>query len=62
MSKLSALLLALLLISSTFAQTCDQSVITGLASGLIQLGVPSASVAQQSYSQVLSGTNLGTYA
>ncbi len=68
MSKLTALLLALLLLTSTVAQnttpasTCGTSTVTGLASGLIYLGVPSASVAQTSFSQTLAGFNLGTFA
>ncbi len=68
MSKLAAFLLALLLLTSAVAQTvtpastCGTSTITGLASGLIYLGVPSASVAQTSFSQTLSGFNLGTFA
>jgi len=69
MSKLSAVFLALLLLSSAVAQnttatttsTCGSSTVTGLASGLIYLGVPSASVAQTSFSQTLTGFNLGTY-
>lgn len=65
MTKLSALLLVLLLLSNAVAQspaTCSTSSVTGLATGLIYLGVPSASVAQTSFSQTLSGFNLGTFA
>lgn len=65
MTKLSALLLVLLLVSNAVAQTpstCSTSGVQGLATGLIYLGVPSASVAQTSYSQTLSSFNLGTYA
>ena len=62
MTKLSALLLVLLLVSNAVAQTCSASGVQGLATGLINLGVPSASVAQTSFSQTLSSFNLGTYA
>jgi hypothetical protein len=47
--------------AATTTTNCGASSLPGIASGLIQLGVPTSSVAQTSYSQTLSGFNIGTY-
>ena len=64
MSRSTTLVALLLLISLSAAQTftCSNSVVEGLATGVVRLGVPNANVAQTSYSQTLSGASLGTYA
>lgn len=66
MYKLTGLILCLLLVSQAFAQastsTCSVSNVNGIASGLVTLGVPTAPLAQTSYSLSLAGFNLGLYA
>lgn len=64
MSKLSGLIACLLLLSLAAAQTlsCNVSTVPGIASGIVNLGVPTTSVAQTAFSQSLTGFNLGTYA
>jgi hypothetical protein len=62
MSKLTGLLACLLLLSAVAGQTCGVSSLTGIASGVVNLGTPVAQVAQTSYSISLSSYGLGTYA
>lgn len=62
MFKLTGLLLCLLLSSQVLAQTCSVSNVNGIASGIVTLGVPTAPLAQTSYSMSLSGFSLGLYA
>ena len=64
MKAIAGFFLCLLLCGLVSAQdtTCTESQVDGIASGMISLGVPDASVAQDSYSVSLSGFNLGTYA
>ena len=64
MKATAGLLISLLLCGLVTAQntTCTESQVDGIASGMVSLGVPDASVAQNSYSVSLSGFNLGTYA
>jgi hypothetical protein len=64
MFKLTGFILCLLLTSQVLAQTstCSVSNVAGIASGIITLGVPTAPLAQTSYSLPLTGFNLGLYA
>ena len=72
MYKLTGLILCLLLVSQVIAQTttttttststCSVSSLDGIASGIVVLGVPTATLAQSSYSMSLTGFNLGLYA
>lgn len=69
MNKVTGLIACLLLLSLAVAQTTTTTTtcspvsgLSGIASGIINLGVPTASVAQTSYSLSLSGFSLGTFA
>ena len=62
MSRSTSLVALLLLISLVSSQTCTNSNVAGIHTGLVRLGVPNANVAQTSYSQSLAGSTLGTYA
>ena len=62
--RVFALLLLLTLAASQTPAptTCSNSAVSGIASGIIRLGVPMEAVASTSYSQTLSGFSLGTWA
>jgi len=65
MSRSTGFIACLLLLSLAACQnnfTCSNSVVPGIASGIVKLGVPVASVAQTSYSLSLAQFNLGTFA
>lgn len=64
MSRSTSLVALLLLVALVTSQTttCSNSVVNGIASGIVRLGVPNANVAESSYSQSLSGSSLGTFA
>jgi len=68
MIKLTGLLICLLLTTQVATQakaatnTCSVSNVDGIASGIVTLGVPTAPLAQSSYSLSLTGFNLGLYA
>lgn len=63
MIKLTGLIICLLLTAQVLGQsTCSVSNLDGIASGVINLGVPNAPLAQTTYTQTLSGFNLGVFA
>ena len=65
MYRSTGLIACLLLLSLAACQqnfSCANSVVPGIASGIVRLGVPVASVAQTSYSVSLTEFNLGTFA
>jgi hypothetical protein len=65
MSRSARLIACLLLLSLAASQstfTCTNSVVPGIASGIVRLGVPTAPVAQTTFRQPLTDFNLGTYA
>ena len=65
MSRSTGLIACLMLLTLAACQnnfTCTNSVVPGIASGIVRLGVPVASVAQTSYSLSLAQFNLGTFA
>ena len=60
MIKVTGLILCLVLLTSALAASpsCNVSSLSGIASGVLILGVPAATTAQTSFSQSLSGFNL----
>ena len=66
MSRSTSLVALLLLVSLVVGQptafTCSNSIVEGIATGVVRLGVPVSNIAETSYSQTLSGSSLGTYA
>ena len=62
MYKPTVLLICLLLLTSHVNTQCQNSNIRGMASGIINLGLPTNATAPETFSQSLAGANLGLQA
>ena len=60
--KLTGILICLLLTAHVSSQTCSVSGLSGIASGIVTLGQPVSSLAQNSFTVSLSQFSLGQYA
>ncbi len=61
MIKVVVVTLAILLLTGSAQNTCQDNSLKQIATGLVTLGAPNATSAQTSYVQTLSGT-MGVYA